>query len=344
MPDRSPINRNTTGTEGNVDLAPVETADDTETSVNRSNPIPPNQIAGQGTGRAGSIELLRILGAFGIVMFHLNSPGASIGYGALPMFIYLSVFFALNQGARQPWKAFVQTRLNRLLVPWAFWSLVFLGLKIAQAQIEGRPIRSEFNWWHLATGPAIHLWFLPFIAAVSVGLRAIWWAIVQLDKMVVLGVSICLAFLCVFALGYTSLGPPFEQWLFGLIPVLLAVTEVRFTQTRAPGRKPMIFVPWIAGLLVVATLGTGISVVPFLVAIGLIVAAGLVQFPTTPTIKAIASLSLGVYVIHPLVAALMKVAGANPWNGSLASLGAVYGLSILATVAVQRTPFFGRFV
>ena len=104
--------------------------------------------------RNGSVDLLRFAGALGIVWFHLHLPGDWIGLAALPMFVMLVVHY----GAGRP----LAGTARRLLVPWAIWSAIYGLAKAAQALSSDRPLSTEFVPWMILTGPAIHLWFLPF--------------------------------------------------------------------------------------------------------------------------------------------------------------------------------------
>ena len=69
--------------------------------------------------------------------------------------------------ARHPFGAYSIARARRLLMPWLVWSVVYGGVKLAEALVEGQPLGSAFAPWMLLTGPAIHLWFLPFAFAAS---------------------------------------------------------------------------------------------------------------------------------------------------------------------------------
>jgi len=301
-------------------------------------------LGGATAGRLWSIEMLRIVGALGIVMFHLQSPGGRFGYAALPMFIYLSVFFALRHGSSLPLKDFTRTRFDRLLAPWIFWSLVFVALKFAQAWSEGHSVRSEFAWWQLFTGPALHLWFLPFIAVVSIALRLVWKYLAGAKPAVVLIAAVGLSAGLTFVGDPARFGPPLEEWVFGLVPVLMAVADVRTSTAVVPGQNRIALLLWMAMLLARMSIGTGSFALPLFVSVVGISAAGTLSVRLTSGIRAMAGLSLGVYILHPMVAAALSQFGANPWNGSLAMLCLVYGLTLVATAAAQRTPIVRRFV
>ena len=63
---------------------------------------------------------------------------------------------------RDDFGRYVCNRATRLLVPFAVWSGIFGLLKLAEVLLTGVSLGSEFKPSMLLTGPAIHLWFLPF--------------------------------------------------------------------------------------------------------------------------------------------------------------------------------------
>ena len=113
------------------------------------------------------IEILRIASAFGIVWFHAGRDTFGIGYGGLVVFLILSGFFSTAQSAkrRSVWQI-LSRRASRLLVPWAVW-MVLYGIR--NHFIDRDLIETDRGWFNgLLAGTHIHLWFLPYIFAVSV--------------------------------------------------------------------------------------------------------------------------------------------------------------------------------
>lgn len=112
--------------------------------------------------RNATLDYARLLAAFGIVLFHANAPGHAIGYAALPFFLMLLLCLAWPAAQRDDFGRYVCNRATRLLVPFAVWSGIFGLLKLAEVLLTGVSLGSEFKPSMLLTGPAIHLWFLPF--------------------------------------------------------------------------------------------------------------------------------------------------------------------------------------
>lgn len=116
------------------------------------------------------IEILRIAAAFGIVLFHAGHDATGIGYGGLVVFLVLSSFFATahaKPGATV--RQILAKRAMRLLAPWAVW-MVLYGAR--NHFFAGRNILETDRGWinGLLAGTQIHLWFLPYIFVVTVGL------------------------------------------------------------------------------------------------------------------------------------------------------------------------------
>lgn len=265
--------------------------------------------------RNGSIEVLRYVCAVGIVWFHLGGPVAWIGHSALLVFIILSVYFAMSQ-AGNSWG---RTKTLKL---WAFWSAVYAALKVADAIASGVPIASEFEWWMAFTGPALPLWFLPFIYVAN-GLvsrmREHWSEIVALPLLTIL---------CVASIPAT--GTPFTQWLMGASGVFLGVAVY-----RGPRHMAVMFVV----LLPLFLAGAG----PFamhLLALA-VSALALYRAPAWSSLLAnqLGAISLGVYVIHHGAAAVLRGAGMPPvWE-----IAAVVALSTALALILRQVPVIRRF-
>ena len=120
--------------------------------------------------RNGTMDIARLVAAWGIVAFHAGGPGAAIGYAGLPFFLILLIVFAEPATRDMDLRTFVRGRAHRLLLLWLIWSAVYGGLKLLEAAVAGRPLSEEFDAAMILTGPALHLWFLPFAFAVSLAL------------------------------------------------------------------------------------------------------------------------------------------------------------------------------
>ncbi|MBG6176212.1 peptidoglycan/LPS O-acetylase OafA/YrhL [Labrenzia sp. EL_208] len=236
--------------------------------------------------RNGSVDLLRFAGAIGIVQFHCAAPGGWIGLSALPMFVILLVYYgAQKAGFLGAWK---------LLKIWLAWSAIYASFKIAQCIVSGTPLSSEFETWMLFTGPSIHLWFLPFSAlflVVTVFSRPM--GNTALVVLCVAGSVLSLTFVRV------ATPIPLAQWV-GVVPA--ALTGLYMARAERPELPALIlsFASLAATLLGVEGLTEQHAIA------GISVAAAITfPLPQTKLSDTLSSLSLGIYLIHPAVIALM---------------------------------------
>lgn len=265
--------------------------------------------------RNGSIDILRLIGAFGIILFHCGAPYASIGLAALPMFVMLLVYF----GAGTPLSA----SANRLLKIWVIWSAIYALLKIAQSTVSGTDMGNEFEPWMVWTGTSIHLWFLPF-CALFLGLNA--WALRHLPDRALIAVACVLSTLCVIT-AQTTAPIPLAQWVT-VIPA--AFTGLIMARLSRPVLPPLLLtlcagLAWIAGF-------TASSDQLFIA--GLTTAAAFhFRTPGTALTGSLAPLSLGLYLFHPAVIAVSLYAFEM---GSLSLFLAVSAISLTACTAALR--------
>jgi peptidoglycan/LPS O-acetylase OafA/YrhL len=290
--------------------------------------------------RNGGIEALRFLGAFGIVLFHVKGPGAALGYAALPIFIFLSVHFCLRLSEGQSLQNLMRRRVSRLLMPWVFWCAVFAALKSQDALMSGGSIADEFAPWMIGTGPSIHLWFLPFIAAASmiaIALNTVLRpASPAFGSLVLAGLSLgCLA------LGSLDLPAPFAQWVFGMPAVFLALAFYRIDHPTNLFSLAL----WSVMIAVAVGLGWTDGSLQLALTFAVVALVLSVNLPTSPTLRYFAGLSLGVYIIHPIIISVgLRLADPALLEHSLSGAFAAFVLSALATAVLQQTPLVRRFI
>ncbi len=134
------------------------------------------------------VEWLRGIAAFGIVGCHLCLNNMTSGALWLQSFTDLNVgvfamlagLFFLPQCSRfDSWQTYVHLRSFRLLIPYAFWSVIYVGIDVvfdilAKKALSFQPTR--WDYWVSITfkgGGAAHLWFLIALFYVQVLLYSI---------------------------------------------------------------------------------------------------------------------------------------------------------------------------
>lgn len=242
-----------------------------------SNPLPSRPP------RNGSIDLIRWLGSLGIVLFHAHLPGEFVGYAALPMFVMLLVYYGHDSS--------LQERFLRLMTPFAIWSVVY-GLALgANGYLSGRSMTEVYKPWMLLTGPALHLWFLPYGVAFLALTR-------RLTGAWMWGIGVSVSALALWAINTHSLPIPLAQWSYVTPAAFLGLAMAR----SGLGDRLLLLG---AGLSLIIW-GLGWSLLVPQLAIACVVTWLALRFPLRPTplTNWMAATSLGVYIVHPLLLAV----------------------------------------
>lgn len=104
------------------------------------------------------VELLRIIAAFGIVLFHSRySFAREVSYSSLIIFIIFSSYFSTISTKKHS----VVQRALRLLLPCVIWSILYAVLNIFQGK---KIFFDEYNVLSsILSTSSIHLWYLPYV-------------------------------------------------------------------------------------------------------------------------------------------------------------------------------------
>jgi len=282
-----------------------------------------------------TLDHARLGAAFGIVLFHSGAPGAAIGYAALPFFLIVMLMLGAPGAARLTFSAYATGRARRLLLPWLIWSGAYGLLKLTDALVNGAALSTEFAPWMLLTGPALHLWFLPFAFAACLMLYPL--ARIGTPRGRGLALALCgLAALAAQGLNQGgALPPPLAEWRFALPAVCFG-----FGFALAAGRPGFGAVLAVAGAalgLAALSLGWTEGLEQLALALVLLAICRALPRPATALSDRAAQCALGVYLAHPLVMALLLRATPLP-EASLA-LAAATALGALGlTLALHAAP------
>lgn len=251
--------------------------------------------------RNGSLDLVRLPAAFGVVLFHIHAPGAELGYSGLAYFLVLVPALGLPSSALASRAGFMRARARRLLLPWVIWSAIFVLLGVLLWGITQQPLAEIFYPWMIVTGAALHLWFLPYAFLASLCLPTLRRWVVGLSRPAfALPLAACLLLLLAsFApVLHSASDPPLAQWAFGL-PSLLAGLVWGLVCLRGGN-------PWPAGLTVLAVIGLAAilgwqdGVLQLAIGFGAVLACTALPLPGSPLTAFCARHSMGVYLVHPL--------------------------------------------
>lgn len=261
-----------------------------------------------------SYDYARLLAVIGIIWFHTHAPGAIIGYSGLAFFLMLLAHLALPQASklrdqahRAPafWR-YAAGRGQRLLWPWLVASLVYGGLKLIEV-MRGAAWEAEFQTSMWLTGPALHLWFLPFAFAICLAL----WPLGRVLRQHATAYATPLAFVFTgLALASLALAQeatfaiPLAQWAYALPAVLfgVALTLLRDKGLHLLGLLTFFLccalaANWITGL---PEIGLGALV---------LILCRLAPLPATPLSHLAARWALALYLVHPAVMAVALRSG-----------------------------------
>lgn len=294
--------------------------------------------------REAGPEWARLAACVGIIWFHASAPGHLIAYGGLPLLTALSVMFAIRVRSGTTVGAVWRSRVTRLGVPWLFWSAVYAVLKSGQAIAAGEPIGTVFEPVMLLTGPALHLWWLPY-ALVVTGLAgtlaatgalrataACWW---------VMGFALVLSppLIC-WAMSHRP-GTPLAQWSFTAPSVALGLVTGMIVAHAAGVRRAVLIGVASALFLVSCALSDWLIaralLIPYAAGVAVLMVTLAARAPAGPIVSWLGGLSFGVYLVHPALISLVERTGVIPPR-SILLVGVVTVLSFVAAAVLKKTP------
>ena len=117
-----------------------------------------------------SVDALRFLAAFGVILIHLAPSTEAAGaltrvfsLFAVPFFLAVSLYFFVHRVRVLPRVGLADLRLDRLLVPYAAWTVIYTLLRVLKFRLEGRPQSIDFISVTFFGGAAVQLYFLPLL-------------------------------------------------------------------------------------------------------------------------------------------------------------------------------------
>lgn len=207
--------------------------------------------------RLVGLDSVRAVAALGIIWLHSGRSAAweasqlgDLGRWGSSFLNLIAGFFLVVTLAR--WCArnagtgvgrYALHRIARLGAPFVIWSLIYLASRYANYFLFGKVTSLSIDWTILVYGTTYHLWFLPYLIAISLlTLPLAAWAIQSVARCrVAAGIAIACA-LCVIVLPTpswlpergsveslaTSVYSRSPSFLFGLALGLLHLSNVRF--------------------------------------------------------------------------------------------------------------------
>jgi surface polysaccharide O-acyltransferase-like enzyme len=267
------------------------------------------------------LDPLRLFANFLVVWRHMRGTdlfGVRIG-----VYVFLLIMFGLATGRSKPERLrdFARRKAKFLLVPWLRWSLIYVAVAVVARWRTGRPAAAAFDPWQLLAGGHPALWFLPMAAVAIVVAKLIQigadrlppaLAMVGASLLAVATTRLASAVDCRFAPVF-----PLESWV-RCAPLIfwgVAIGQSRRIEPVARRRAALAAVVTVAACAVAVDrwwipsppmpgdLVAGSAIAVALVAVGF----GF-QPRVPPIVHRLASLTYGIYLVHPLVAKVAATA------------------------------------
>lgn len=108
------------------------------------------------TSRAAGIDLCRGLAAFAVILVHSGDEnwGVPISdraiqfrhlfYFAVPFFLAASFYFSTKRTPLKINRAFWQKKIQRIVVPYLFWSLLYVVVKLAISLMKKNKLIAQY--------------------------------------------------------------------------------------------------------------------------------------------------------------------------------------------------------
>lgn len=172
-------------------------------------------------GRNQYVELLRIISAYGIVVYHSGAYGHDVALSGLVIFLVISPMFEVEANWGRIRNIISLTKI--FIIPWIFWLSVYALVQIARHEpiikMENGPIAG------ILYGTSGHLWFMPFMFSVLAILGLVKKHIDRAPLFwVSLAISSAMLILAPFWRPWSiDLGVPFAQWIHAVPAVFMGI-------------------------------------------------------------------------------------------------------------------------
>ena len=291
--------------------------------------------------RLPNVDRLRVVAITFVVAFHLDLLPADVTRIGVTTFFLIGLMFRARKPLDFSTAGPILDRARRLLLPWAFWSLVYALLQLRRVVFAGLPFAEAFDPWMPLYGTSAHLWFLPWLfvleivtslaarvgALVSERYRAAFW----------FGVAALFPVLVPIPVPY---GPTWllAKWVMALVAVPAALAFAELSKKRPAGWLALaaaVLAAWALTSELTQTIGWSAryALAAALLALALL-RPGRIDRIDRPSRIAVDSV-MGVYAIHPIAITLL---GPVAWWPHPLGLVAVLLVSFAATRLLKLTP------
>jgi peptidoglycan/LPS O-acetylase OafA/YrhL len=251
--------------------------------------------------RSLAIDIIKLAAAFGVVIIHLepSTKDAEVftqlfSLFAVPFFLMISLLFFINRVNILPSPRLLSLRLDRILVPYVVWSVIYTLMRVLKYRLGGETLPINVVGIIFFGGAAVQLYFLPLLLlfqaqALSVILlfRANYWRLI--------GSSVALGAVLFGYFGSAGGHFGFNHALeLGVLYVTLAFL-LTYTQAAVNGRRTNLVIGWLIVALSVSTVFLGYP----------LNALGIIRGPIVGYAVAALALNWRLHITNPLLSALL---------------------------------------
>jgi peptidoglycan/LPS O-acetylase OafA/YrhL len=258
-----------------------------------------------------SVDIIKFIAAFGVVIIHLapSTEAADLLTQvflafAVPFFLVTSLHFFISRILTLPAVKYSDLRWDRILVPYAVWTLIYTLLRVLKFRLAGTSLSIDVVGFCLYGGVAVHLYFLPLLLlfqsqalAMILLLRVprLWLTVVG----IALGAGIFgyIGTVC----GYLGFSRAFES---GMVYVALAFA-LGWLQAREVGRRINLAIGSLILILIFTTVFYGVPLYSFPMLRGPIAGYGVAALAlnwrvasAAPALRLLVTCSYGIYLAH----------------------------------------------
>ena len=244
------------------------------------------------------IELLRIIAAWLIVIYHSKTAIHEVSYSGLIAFIEIGIFFAIS-GNDKPYSQSITRFLSRIVPPYLVWYLCYGAANVALGKTI-LPSDENGILGAVLMGPSGHLWYIPFVIFATGLLLLIPLRVREkaLPYLAVIGLVFLAVYLPEWRPWSLEKGEPVAQWVHGSAAVLFAVC-IAASNRRIAMATAVLGIAMFIRMSFQSWPGVGIPYLVGSVAVALLILAG----DKTKGLKAgklgaVSQCMAGVYFIH----------------------------------------------
>lgn len=284
-----------------------------------------------------NLEILRIIGAFGIVWFHSGQElwGRRIGYSGLIIFVLISIYL-LTPKIKEDIHHIIYKKTNRLVLPWICWFFIYGIINISTSKSFLPHYGNILS--DILAGPRMHLWYLPFLFIASTTI--IYYNYLLKTNKQIITVTLSIILLLTTPLWRPlslDLGMPWAQW-FHAVPAVFIGLSIAYINVN------FIYAVIIASisiwLIVIGQYGVGI---PYLVGCMLFIfSISLKNYAIkSEIIPKISDSTYGIYLVHPLIYSVENRLG---FQENLMLPVVTFLVSLLVIIIIRKIPLVNKII